>query len=48
VKAVVSHDNGTLLTVVVTVGKTTGPGEHTLTFTLANGSVFKVNYAIIK
>ena len=48
VKAVVSKDNGTLLTVRVTVGKTTGPGEHTLTFTLANGDVFKANYAIIK
>jgi hypothetical protein len=48
VKAVVSKDNGTLMTVRVTVGKTTGPGEHTLTFTLANGDVFKVNYAIIK
>ena len=48
VKAVVAKDNGTLLTVQVTVGLTTGPGEHTLTFTLANGDVFKVNYAIIK
>jgi hypothetical protein len=48
VKAVVSKDTGTLLTVQVTVGKTTGPGEHTLTFTLANGKVFKVNYLIIK
>jgi hypothetical protein len=48
VKAVVSKDNGTLLTVRVTVGKTTGPGEHTLTFTLANGDVFKANYLIIK
>jgi len=48
VKAVVSKDTGTLLTVQVTVGKTTGPGEHTLTFTLANGKVFKVNYLIVK
>jgi hypothetical protein len=48
VKAVVSKDTGTLLTVNVTVGTTTGPGEHTLTFTLANGKVFKVNYLIIK
>ena len=48
VRAVVSKDNGTLMTVQVTVGKTTGPGEHTLTFTLANGKVFKVNYLIVK
>jgi hypothetical protein len=48
VRAVVSKDNGTLMTVQVTVGQTTGPGEHTLTFTLANGKVFKVNYLIIK
>jgi hypothetical protein len=48
VKAVVSFDNGTRLTVVVSVGKTTGAGEHTLTFTLANGKVFKVNYKIVK
>ena len=48
VKAVVSFDNGTRLTVVLSVGKTTGAGEHTLTFTLANGKVFKVNYKIVK
>jgi len=48
VKAVVSKDTGTLLTVLVTVGATTGPGEHTLTFTLADGKVFKVNYLIVK
>ena len=48
VKAVVSKDTGTLLTVQVTVGATTGAGEHTLTFTLANGKVFKVNYLIVK
>ena len=48
VKAVVIKDTGTLLTVQVTVGTSTGAGEHTLTFTLANGDVFKVNYAIIK
>jgi hypothetical protein len=48
VKAVVSKDTGTLLTVQVTVGATTGAGEHTLTFTLADGKVFKVNYLIVK
>jgi hypothetical protein len=48
VRAVVSKDTGTLLTVQVTVGQSTGPGEHTLTFTLANGKVFKANYLIIK
>jgi hypothetical protein len=48
IKAVVSHDTGTLLTVVITVSATTGAGEHTLTFTLANGKQFKANYAIKK
>jgi len=48
VKAVVSGDTGTVLTIQITVGKTTGPGEHTLTFTLADGKVFKANYSIIK
>jgi hypothetical protein len=48
VKAVVSFDNGTRMTVVLSVGKTTGAGEHTLTFTLANGKSFKVNYKIVK
>jgi hypothetical protein len=45
IKAVVSGDTGTVLTVRVTVTKNT-PGWHTLTFTLANGSVFKANYLI--
>jgi hypothetical protein len=47
IKAVVSGDTGTALTVRVTVSKNV-PGEHTLTFTLANGSVFKANFKITK
>jgi hypothetical protein len=47
IKAVVSGDTGTALTVRVTVSKNV-PGEHTLTFTLANGSVFKANFKVTK
>jgi hypothetical protein len=47
IKAVVSGDTGTALTVRVTVSKNV-PGWHTLTFRLANGSVFKANFKITK
>ena len=43
IKAVVSADSGTELTVRVTVPAKVG-GEHTLTFTEPNGDVFKANF----
>jgi len=45
VRATVSHDNGKLLTVRVTVPAKGAKGEHTFKITLANGKSCKVNYA---
>jgi hypothetical protein len=46
-KAVVSHDTGSSLTVVVTMPKGSSTGEHTFTVVFANGKSFKVNYSVI-
>jgi len=45
VRATVTHDNGKLLTVRVTVPAKGAKGEHTFRITLANGKSCKVNYA---
>jgi hypothetical protein len=45
VRATVSRDTGTLLTVRVTVSAHGAKGEHTFTITLANGKSCRVNYA---
>lgn len=47
-RAVVSHDNGKLLTVRVTVKAGSRTGEHTFTIRLANGKSAKANYAVKK
>jgi sugar lactone lactonase YvrE len=45
-KAVVTHDTGTLLTLRVTVRRSSRVGEHTFTIRLANGASFKVRYSV--
>ena len=44
VRAVVSGDNGKVLTVRVTVAPTSPRGVHTFTVTLANGKSARINY----
>jgi hypothetical protein len=44
----VSHDNGAHLTIHVTVGRGSGPGERTFVITRANGKSRRINYRGLK
>jgi hypothetical protein len=47
IKAVVSHDTGTNLTVKVALSALQRKGVHTFTIVLANGKSCKVNYVVV-
>ena len=46
VRVGVSHDTGTLLTVIVTTPANSAKGWHTFTLTFANGKVARANYLV--